>query len=552
MRNSIFYLVLLGILFPFSVSAQLRYPVVGTYKGNSAQGMAIYGDFGYLMNNSGHCRVLDLRSGNIGREFELASASKNNHVNNVCFGKESLDDNNIPLLYISEYLSPYRCFVEQIKDDSTVLIQTIAVRQGNNNVVVHDWVVDTQHDFIYTIRRINREKNHVGGVRHIISKYRLPSVDEGRNIVLDDSDKIDSFDVFFANGLQGAKIRDEKLYIATGLREYGKVLGMPDADRALIIVDLISRQIERIIDLTYVTILEPEDIDFYEGKCLLYCGQNGGIYELSLEESVSSNLSPLKYTIVGDYENTTAQGMAILGNFAYITNRGGLLRKLNLQTGTVVNSFFLGSADSQNLANTVSFGKERKSDADIPVMYVSEYQNKYRCFVEQVYADSAVLVQTINATDNGKVKAVRDWVVDSLSNCIYGIERINNIKDKDGKICHSILKYRLPKLGEGSNVVLTEADLIDSFKVYFFNALQGAKVRNGMMYIITGLQELDRLSRADSERSLYIVDLNEKAIYNKIDLSYVSTNPPQDIDFKDEICLIFFGGDGGIYETKID
>lgn len=37
------------------------------------------------------------------------------------------------------------------------------------------------------------------------------------------------------------------------------------------------------IDLTYVTTNEPEDIDFYKNKILLYCNGEGGIYELKFK-----------------------------------------------------------------------------------------------------------------------------------------------------------------------------------------------------------------------------------------------------------------------------
>ncbi len=41
--------------------------------------------------------------------------------------------------------------------------------------------------------------------------------------------------------------------------------------------------IERTIDLTDVTENEPEDMDFYHGKALLYTGQGGGLYEVNLK-----------------------------------------------------------------------------------------------------------------------------------------------------------------------------------------------------------------------------------------------------------------------------
>lgn len=36
-------------------------------------------------------------------------------------------------------------------------------------------------------------------------------------------------------------------------------------------------------NLSYLTTNEPEDMDFYKGNALLYCGQEGGIYKLKLK-----------------------------------------------------------------------------------------------------------------------------------------------------------------------------------------------------------------------------------------------------------------------------
>ena len=41
------------------VKGNLAYPIVGTYKGKSAQGMAIWQNYAYLFNDGGHCRVLN-------------------------------------------------------------------------------------------------------------------------------------------------------------------------------------------------------------------------------------------------------------------------------------------------------------------------------------------------------------------------------------------------------------------------------------------------------------------------------------------------------------
>ena len=56
--------------------SQIVYPIVGRYQGKTAQGMAIWEDEAYLFNDEGHCRVLNLKTGKVQREFDLASSGK--------------------------------------------------------------------------------------------------------------------------------------------------------------------------------------------------------------------------------------------------------------------------------------------------------------------------------------------------------------------------------------------------------------------------------------------------------------------------------------------
>ena len=57
-----------------------------------------------------------------------------------------------------------------------------------------------------------------------------------------------------------------------------------DRDRAVIVVDLEKKHIERVIDINNEVLEEPEDVDFYKGKLLLYCGQEGGLYNIPLKK----------------------------------------------------------------------------------------------------------------------------------------------------------------------------------------------------------------------------------------------------------------------------
>ena len=271
-----FFIFLSLQLIVINSQAQLRYHIVGNYKGKGAQGLAIYGDSAFLMSDGGLCRVYNLASKKQKREFTLASSSPKNHVNNVCFGPDHYRGNTLPLIYVSECNNPYRCFIENITADSCELIQTIEVK---NHEVIIDWVVDCKSRYLYSISRTGKVIDDVGNCVCVIKKYRLPSVDEGNSVVLSEQDIIDQFSVIFPNILQGCKIRKNMMYLVTGFQE--SLNHRVDASRSLKVIDLKSKRLLKEIDLTYVTTNEPEDIDFYKGECLMYCGQEGGIYVIN-------------------------------------------------------------------------------------------------------------------------------------------------------------------------------------------------------------------------------------------------------------------------------
>lgn len=260
--------------------AQLVYPVAGTYKGQSAQGMAIWGDRAFLFNDGGLCRVLDLRAGEVVREFYLASAGKNTHVNAACFGKKKTEDGIYPAIYISEYYSPSRCFVECFNDTASTLLQTIQAQEKGKVMFVQSWVVDNERKSLYAIARQSPPKGEKNSKKVKIFQYRLPALFEGKNIILSEKDLIDSFVVEFSSGTQGCKIKGKYLYIVSGLQEMSR--GQFNADRAIQVIDLKQQKLVKIIDLTNITTNEPEDMDFYRGKALLYAGQNGGLYKVHL------------------------------------------------------------------------------------------------------------------------------------------------------------------------------------------------------------------------------------------------------------------------------
>lgn len=264
----IFFFISIGL------DAQIAYPVVGQYKNRSAQGMAIYANYAYLFNDGGLCRRLNLKTGDVDCEFFLESADKNTHVNCACFSHCFVSGGDIPALYITEFYGQRRCFVELINDKTSKLIQTIEyVNEAGENPFVREWIVDSEKQMLYAvIREDNRQKVNV------IKKFLLPRLEEGSTVVLKDVDILDEFSVSFMNGLQGGKIQGRYMYLVTG---FSALQGDGEYyDRKIIVIDLKNKKLVKNIDLNKVTMNEPEDIDFYKGRCLLFAAGTGGVYNV--------------------------------------------------------------------------------------------------------------------------------------------------------------------------------------------------------------------------------------------------------------------------------
>ena len=267
-------LLILYHLICLSSLAQMVYPIVGEYKSRSAQGMAISGDYAYLFNDGGLCRVLNLKTEKIDYEFMLECAAKETHVNSACFSRQYLDGSRIPAIYITEFYGKRRCFVELISDKSSKLIQTIEYKDSKGDYpFVREWMVDNKEQMLYALIRKSGDVDE-----NEIKKFALPLLSGGKHIVLTDNDVLEEFTVKFINGPQGGVIKGRYMYIATGftpLHGEGKYF-----DREIMVIDLKLKELVKSIDISKVTINEPEGIDFYKGKCLLFAGGTGGIYKV--------------------------------------------------------------------------------------------------------------------------------------------------------------------------------------------------------------------------------------------------------------------------------
>ena len=147
--------------------------VSGTYRGLSAQGMAIFKDNAYLLNSTGYCRVFNLRKKTIISIFRLGSYSNTNHANCASFGYAVKGQKKKPVMYVSECSHPWRCFVEHITDSASSLVQTIQATIEGKPEIVHDWVIDNKNHYLYGIRTAKNKNDSLCKYVNTFMKYRL-------------------------------------------------------------------------------------------------------------------------------------------------------------------------------------------------------------------------------------------------------------------------------------------------------------------------------------------------------------------------------------------
>ncbi|MDF9827194.1 hypothetical protein M2447_001283 [Ereboglobus sp. PH5-10] len=261
----------------FCAGATLEHPFPGQYKGESAQGMTIHKDTAFLFNNTGGCRVYNLKTGALLNAFKLAGAAPENHANCADFGVEYPADNDTyPAIYISECFGKRRCLVESINEAGSKLLQTLELKSGGPEELPYDWIVDREKKFLYAITLVS----DAGGMKEaLVTKLRLPALGEG-NVIFAKKDIIEQFTIRFRNLHQGGTIRGERLYLPLGRHKpHGKK--KDTRDRAVMVVNLRTKQIEKTIDLSDDIHVEPEDAAFHGDTLLVYCGQTGGLWRVN-------------------------------------------------------------------------------------------------------------------------------------------------------------------------------------------------------------------------------------------------------------------------------
>ena len=309
------------------------------------QGMALWGNELFVMQNNGVCKVYDLltRSSTPIATFNLGSYNEgspttdySNHCNTVMFGTEFYTDpttnvaNTIPLLYVRTgnaadadtdgYIA--RLAVENVvrsQTNGTVsysaqTLQTIIYSDyydGNKTVEDYNssyntnyvapsgfgapmWLVDDSTDSLYILSAKYRTTygsvgqtdtypgyNSVADNYYVITKFDLPELSEGSTIILTPMDIEDQFTTEFA----AFSTQGGTLYNHKIIYTFG--FGQISAlnPNKILVFDLQNKRISNSLELSNSMFAfdEIEACVVYNGK-LLVNTQGGYVYELSYSE----------------------------------------------------------------------------------------------------------------------------------------------------------------------------------------------------------------------------------------------------------------------------
>lgn len=263
-------------------------------------------------------------------------------------------------------------------------------------------------------------------------------------------------------------------------------------------------------------------------RVVSYAGQPVSMCENTVQVQF---VSALQGAMQGNRQESF-QGMEVYGDLVLSAQNRGWMTIYNYngkQLKRIVEPFKMDCFDEINHSNVVTFSSYRYDASDpLPLLYVSQcarqpWQGKKDVlFVERIAPDmkSTKTVQTIYFQDDNHLFGYAlQWVIDRENDMLYGYG--NTVNNEDAANKHRIVKFRLPKIDEGVDglVTLTEKDMLENYLVEdtyhrpFMPIGQGLFIRNGQLFMPTGVG-------SDKHPSiLYVWDLRSRTMQNVIDLS---------------------------------
>ena len=251
------------------------------------QGMCIYEDWLLSVQNKGYATLykLPLLEKKV-PTFKLGCFGDTNHANVAAFGVEKYNESDpLPLLYVSQaYKNVVNgekdvCYVERISlEGSAETVQRIVLDDPKHLYgYALQWTID--HKRRHLIGFGNTIANTAEGNRFRVMVFSIPHLSDGEVVHLTAEDAIENYLIQDTDNRypskvvgQGACVWNDCLLMPTGF-------GEEDAPSIVYVLDLKTRKLRNILDLSKTLKNEMEDIDFYQGDA--YIQTNGrGIVKL--------------------------------------------------------------------------------------------------------------------------------------------------------------------------------------------------------------------------------------------------------------------------------
>lgn len=237
----------------------------------------------------------------------------------------------------------------------------------------------------------------------------------------------------------------------------------------------------------------------------------------------------------------------------------------DLNTGKKLGSFNLshildGSEYYKPHANEVCFGKKINDDDLFPLLYISqsfgleygkiEHKKSGVLVYRIINSDKkykAELVQVIKPSIEDEVlfnmmgSSIHNYVVDTDNDLLYVLGyRDNSWFNSNNDILVTI--FKLPKLSEGKELVLTHDMILDNYTIPMSYCMQSAFYDNGFIYIMNGDEINFKWIRS--------LNLKSKKIESKLDFSDIAGEPQFCGYWKGKFLLYFAGDWGNLFEIR--
>jgi acetyl esterase/lipase len=247
------------------------------------QGMCIYEDWLLSVQNRGYATLYKLPSlEKKTATFQLGCFGDTNHANVAAFGVEKFSDSDpLPLVYVSQaYKNAVNgekdvCYVERVSlDGKAETVQRIVLDDPKHLYgYALQWTID--HKRRHLIGFGNTVSNNGEGNRFRVMVFSIPHLSEGKVVHLTAGDALENYliqdtDSRYPSKVigQGACVWNDCLLMPTGV-------GTEKAPSIVYVLDLKTKKLRNILDLSKTLTSEMEDIDFYQGDAYIQTNGRG-------------------------------------------------------------------------------------------------------------------------------------------------------------------------------------------------------------------------------------------------------------------------------------